>query len=382
MGDPATPQFPRLDADLMRARLAPPEHPVRVIIDTDAANEIDDQFALAWALLSPDRLRIEAVTAEPFSFAHHREGLLAAEAQLDAHARGDAIDKELAGGFQGWAERLHRQGRRAADLEFCGPAEGMERSYQEILRVFGKVGVPPGGRVVRGATAYLTPNVTEGEPPPRTPAVEAIIDLARSGDAPLYIVAIGCVTNVAAAILHAPEIIREVVVVWTSAYPSSAPHCNRPSMNLVQDPVASRLIFDCGVPHVYLPGYHVGAQLRISLPEMEAFVRGRSAIGDYLHQLYVHNPLHEMFAIEDAARRTWVIWDIINIAWLLNPGWVPSALTPSPILTEALYWRHEPGRHLMREACDVQRDDIFIDLYDKIARAPASTALASSEVGN
>ena len=53
-----------------------------------------------------------------------------------------------------------------------------------------------------------------------------------------------------------------------------------------------------------------------------------------------------------------------------QPAWVPTHPTPSPVLTEALYWRHEPGRHLMREAHDVQRDDIFIDLYDKLARAP------------
>ena len=366
MGNTSTPSFPRLDADRMRARLEPPDGPVRLIIDTDTANEIDDQFAIAWALLSPDRLRIEAVTAEPFSFAHHRAGLLAAEARMDAQARGDAIDAELAGGFQGWVERLHRQGRRVADLRFCGPEEGMKLSHEEILRVFDRVGIAPGGRVVEGATAYLAAL----DAPQRTAATEAIIDLAKSGDAPLYIVAIGCVTNVAAALLLAPEIVRDVVVVWTSAYPSSAPHCNRPSLNLVQDPPASRLIFDCGVPHVYLPGYHVGAQLKVSRPEMEAFVRGRSAIGDYLYQLYAGNPLHEMFAIEDAPRRTWVIWDIINIAWLLNPGWVPTRLTPSPILDDGLYWRHEPGRHLMREAYDVQRDDIFIDLYDKIARAP------------
>ena len=350
----------------MRARLAPPEGPVRLLIDTDAANEIDDQFAIAWALMSQDRLAVEAVTAAPFSFAFHREGLLAAEARLDALARGAAVDVQLVGGYRGWVERLHRRGRRAADLEFRGTEEGMERSYQEILRVFDKVDIAPGGRVVRGATAYLT----EPDAPRPSPATEAIIDLAKSGDGPLYIVAIGCITNVAAALLLAPEIARDVVVVWTSAYPSSAPHCNRPSMNLVQDPLASRLIFDCGAPHVYLPGFHVGAHLRISLPEMEAFMRGRSAIGDYLYRLYAHNPLRDLFAIEDTGRRTWVIWDIINIAWLLNPTWVPTRLTPSPVLTEALYWRHEPGRHLMREAYEVQRDDIFIDLYDKIARAP------------
>jgi inosine-uridine nucleoside N-ribohydrolase len=162
----------------------------------------------------------------------------------------------------------------------------------------------------------------------------------------------------------APEIIRDIVVVWTSAYPTCAPHCNRPSLNLVQDTVASRILFDSGVPHIYLPGYHVGAQLRISQPEMERYVKGRGAIGDYLHHLYTHNPLHHMFAMEDTERRTWVIWDMINIAWLINPDWVPTYLTTSPILNVDLYWEKDPARHAMREAFDVQRDEIFMNFYD------------------
>jgi hypothetical protein len=65
------PVFPKLTAEMMQERLAPPRGRVRVVIDTDTANEIDDQFALAWALLRPDKLDVVAVTAEPFSFAHH-----------------------------------------------------------------------------------------------------------------------------------------------------------------------------------------------------------------------------------------------------------------------------------------------------------------------
>ncbi len=365
----ATAEFPVLGDDMMRARLAPPDGPVRLVIDTDTANEIDDQFALAWALLTPDICRIEAVTAEPFSFQHHRPEVLRCEEILDA---GGAPAEKLVGGFQGWVERLHRQGRRAADLTFCPPDEGMERSYEEILRVFDKVGVSSAGLVHRGAAGYLT----SLDAPLQNPSVEAIIDLAKTGTEPLYIAAMGCVTNVASAMLLAPEIIRNIVVIWTSAYPSSAPHCNQPSLNLVQDRLASKLVFDCGVPHVYLPGYHVGAQLKISLPEMETFVKGRGAIGDYLHHLYTNNPLHDMYAIEDTDQRTWVIWDIIDIAWLLNPDWVPTIVTPSPVLNDDLFWEHPKGRHLMREAHDVQRDAIFMDFYDKLTLAPSAAEIA------
>lgn len=352
----------QLDEDLVRARLAPPVGPVRLVIDTDAANEIDDQFALAWALCLPGRLKLEAVTAVPFSFAHHLPALLATEAALSS---GQAFDEALVGGFQGWVQRLHRSGRRVKDLNFVGPADGMDLSFTEIGRVFDKFNIPTTGRVFRGADRYMADEDT----PVPSDAVQVIIDLAKSGGGPLYIAALGCLSNVASAILVAPEIIGNLVVVWTSAYPSSTPHSNRPSLNLVQDIAAARVVLDCGVPHVYLPGYHVGAQLKISAPEMDLFVKGRGAIGDYLNQLYTQNPLHEIFAIEDAPRRTWVIWDLINIAWLINPDWVPSYLTRSPVLDGNLCWGHPAGRHAMREGYDVQRDAIFLNFYDALPRS-------------
>ena len=137
----------------------------------------------------------------------------------------------------------------------------------------------------------------------------------------------------------------------------------------MQDIHASRLLFDCGVPHVYLPGYHVGAQLKISFAEMRDFVKGQSDVADYLFHLFTHNPLHEMFAITNREQRSWVIWDIINIAWLINPGWVASYMTTSPVLNDELYWEKHEDRHPMREAYDVQRDEIFLDLWQKLGTA-------------
>ena len=356
----ASDRFPRLDPDLLEQRLATPQALSRVLVDTDTANEIDDQFALAWALLSPQSMTVEAVTAEPFSFAHHRPGLLDAERAVEA---GKDFPEHLVGGFQGWINRLHRQGKRAADLNFVSPAEGMELSYEEILAVYSKLGLKSDGKVFRGAAQYMS----AADEPVQSESVDVIIDLAKSGSEPLYIAAMGCVTNIASALLRAPEIRENIVVIWTSAYPSNAPHCNRPSLNLVQDIHASRLMFDSGVPLVYLPGYHVGAQLKISLPEMEQFVAGKGAIGDYLHHLYTHNPLHEMFALENTGQRTWVIWDIIDIAWLINPDWVPTMRTASPVLDDSLFWQKDESRHPILEAYDVQRDEIYIDFYSKLA---------------
>ena len=39
---------------------------VDVVLDTDAYNEIDDQFAIAYMLLSPERIRVKQLYAAPF----------------------------------------------------------------------------------------------------------------------------------------------------------------------------------------------------------------------------------------------------------------------------------------------------------------------------
>ena len=361
------PNLPELSEERMRHLLTPPSGPVRVVIDTDTHNEIDDQFALTWALLSPQTIKLEGVYAEPYSFVHHRAELLAAHEHVQRHG-GElgSLSDELSL-YSGWLQGLYDVGTDPHDVLFVEPAEGMELSYQEILRVFDKLDADSAGLVYRGSERYL-PSLEE---PLRTPATDALIKAALGGgDDPLYVVAIGCITNVASAILLEPEIINHIVVVWTSAYPSFSPRCNRPSLNLVQDVTSSRFIFDCGVPHVYLPGYYIGAQLGISLPEMERWVRGKGAIGDYLYHLYTHNPIYTQRGVADHFGRSWIIWDIINIAWLLNPDWVPTELVRSPKLDDDLYWQHDPDRHLMREAYEINRNAIYRDFFRKLEKAP------------
>ena len=319
-------------------RLTPPAPGARprIVIDTDAANEIDDPFALAWALLSPERLQVEAVYAVPYSFAHRR---------------GDRLE---------------------ALPCFDPPGIGMLRSVDAINTVFAHLGLPSSGRVFRGATDYLATPQT----PQHSDAVDHLIATAMATPAdaePLYVVAIGCATNVASALLLEPQIAERIVVVWTSGYPSHAPQPNH-SFNLEQDLHATRVLLGSGVPHVYLPGFHVGAQLRLSLPEMERWVRGRGAIGDHLFDLYTHNPLWPLLGITSFEAHSWVIWDLINIAWLLDPAWVPSGLVRTPELGDDKCWISRPESHLMREAYAVQRDAIFRDFFETLNKATVAHA--------
>lgn len=365
---------PHCPHDWTAQRLAPPRSRPRVVIDTDAANEIDDQFALAWALLSPERLDVLAVYAAPFSFEHRRQEMRRALAAREAPEQASAFDLALLQQHGARLDRFAKQGRTLDAIGhwpvFCTPGEGMLRSYDEIERVFELLRLPHAGRVFRGSAGYLADERT----PLMSDAVAHLIATARATPAdaePLYVVAIGCVTNIASALLAAPDIAERIVVVWTSGYPSRAPHINF-SLNLEQDMAASRVLLASGVPLVYLPGFHVGAQLRLSLPEMALHVQPRGAIGADLHRLYLHNPLADFAGLDvHAPGFSWVIWDVINVAWLLNADWVPSTLVPTPGLSDDRCWLARPGAPPMREAYAVARDAIFGDFFETMKRAPA-----------
>ena len=51
-------------------RLDTPHKRVDAVIDTDAFNEVDDQFAISYLLRSADRINTVALYAAPFSFPH------------------------------------------------------------------------------------------------------------------------------------------------------------------------------------------------------------------------------------------------------------------------------------------------------------------------
>jgi purine nucleosidase len=150
------------------------------------------------------------------------------------------------------------------------------------------------------------------------------------------------------------------------------------SFNLEQDPAASRLLLDSGVPLVYLPGFHVGAQLRLSSVEVEHYVKGRGAIGDDLHRLFSNNPLWSILGHDSSQPYSWVIWDLICVAWLIKPEWVPSTLVRRPWLDAGLRWVPSDERPLMREGYAVQRDAIFNDFFAKLALSASREAQARS----
>lgn len=301
--------FPRIDEATRITRLEPPVSRVRMVLDTDTYNEVDDQFALVHALLAPEHMTVEAIYAAPFHNARS-----------------------------------------------SGPADGMERSYEEILRLLDKLNWPADGLVYRGATAYLDAALR----PQENDAVRDLVARAQAAatNEPLYVVAIGAITNVASAILLEPAIIERMVVVWLGGHALHWPHTRE--FNLKQDVPAARVVFDCGVPLIHVPCMGVTSHLHTTIPELDAYVAGRGAIGDYLVDIV--KGYH-------ADHRGWskILWDIATIAWLINADWTPSDLVHSPLLTDQVTWSVDHGRHLIRSVNYVHRDPIFRDLFARLA---------------
>ena len=111
----------------MSKMLMCPDGPIDMVLDTDAYNEIDDQYAIAYAVRAEEKLCVKAFYAAPFTN------------QLSS-----------------------------------GPADGMEKSFHEIQKVL-KLAGEGGYPVYRGSQRYL--------PDEKTPVLsDAARDLAEHCD--------------------------------------------------------------------------------------------------------------------------------------------------------------------------------------------------------
>ncbi|HJP33025.1 MAG: nucleoside hydrolase [Candidatus Latescibacteria bacterium] len=284
------------------------EGQLRVVLDTDTYNEVDDQFAVVHALLSPERIKLEALYAAPFH-----------------NSRSE------------------------------GPADGMEKSYDEIIRLLERLGVSESDRVFKGSDRYL-PSRTE---PVRSAAAEHLVDLANSGEGPLYVAAIGAITNVASAILLDPGITERIVVVWLGGQPTHWPTARE--FNLRQDVVAAQVVFDSGASFVHIPCATVASHLLTTIAELAEYVQPQGDIGRYLFDIC------ESYR-QDQYAWSKEIWDIAATGWLIDESWVPSTAVPSPILTDQVTWSVDASRHSIRIAHGVRRNAIFGDLFRKMER--------------
>ena len=170
-----------------------PITPVPIIIDTDANNELDDQHALAYALFSKEALEVLGVT-------------------VNNTPRGGGIQSHYSE-----AKRVLQLCNKWGEVPLLAGTEGNFSDIHPVLH---------------------TQRDHDG-----FEAVDFLIEIARRArDQPLTVVAIGKLTNVALALAKAPEISKQIRVVWLgSNYPDSGEY------NLLSDPEAANATISSGV---------------------------------------------------------------------------------------------------------------------------------------
>lgn len=316
---------------------------VDVVIDTDLTNEIDDEFALVYALLSPERLNVLAIHAGPHSLSPEL---------VERGALSELATRLL-------AEDAAAHGIDLQSIPARPPGPSMEAAFERALEIARLLDTLPPHGVQRGAPRFLPDRQT----PVASEAVRNLIALAsQPRRAKLVVIANGAITNVASALLEEPSLAERIVVIWTAAHPSFWPRPNA-SFNLVQDLDAARVVFESGVELVYVPGYYVAEKLRVSRPEMVEYVRGRGAAGDFLFDLYEGHPL---FGSHHAKSK--VLWDLATIAYVIEPSWFQTHTVPALTLDASRRWVDGRGAPFL-EAIDLDRDRIFRDFYDKLWRS-------------
>jgi len=137
---------------------------IRIILDTDANNELDDQHAIAYMLFNGDRFDVEGIT-------------------VNRTSGGGGIDKHV--------EEAERVVRLCALHPQVKVYKGASGNYDEILPHIGK-------------------SEFDG-----SEAVDFIIDRAKADDTrELVLMPIGKLTNIALALKKAPSIAKKVRIVW------------------------------------------------------------------------------------------------------------------------------------------------------------------------
>lgn len=287
---------------------------IDVVLDTDAYNEVDDQFAIAYLLSYAERANTRAIYAAPFF-----------------------------------------------NKKSTGPADGVKKSYDEIFKLLDLMKIKKD--VFLGSEAFLADE--------NTPIVsDAAKDLAErvknyTKENPLYIVAIGAITNVASAILLNPEVAERAVLVWLGGH--ALHYHDTDEFNMKQDIAAARVIYKSGIPYIQLPCTGVVSDFTISKQELEYWFIGRNPVSDYLAK----NAIQEAESYASGRNWTRVIWDVTAVAWLFNDN---DRFMCSRILDKAYLPEYNkkyeavPTGFPMRYVYYIKRDALMNDLINRVTK--------------
>jgi len=287
---------------------------IDIVIDSDTYNEVDDQFAIVYALKSPDKFNVRAIYACPFYKPEYNK-------------------------------------------RSVSPEDGMEKSYNEILELLNSMGISSCGFVYKGSRNFLIKDTK----PAASEAVTHLINLAMneySVDHPLNIIAIGAMTNIASAIILEPHICDRINITWLGGPIHSWNDASE--FNLDQDIIATRVVFESDVSLTQVPCFGVASHLLTNIYELENCL-------DF--SIPVNSRLIETFRsyTKDHFAYSKEIWDIAPLAYLINrKEFTSSYICRRPQITLDISYSTKNDTSFMRVIQSVNRNAIFRDMFTRL----------------
>lgn len=281
----------------------------RVIIDTDAKNEADDQFAIVHALLSPS-LDIRGLIAAHFGTWRSDHSMLESRAEIDL--------------------LLELTGSAVPVANGASEAIGDQRTAQDSA----------GARLIIEESLLATPEDR------------------------LFVAFLGPLTDMASAILLDPALVdRPVTVIWIGgeAHGELGPPRSI-EFNLSNDIAAANVVFDSGIDVWQVPR-NVYSMVSVSYAELEEQIAGSSPLADYLiTQLKAWNLRHHPGPIESRS-----LGDSPAVSLLLYPPSGVFATVPSPRF--GVEGHYLPGAgHPVKVCQSVDVRFLLADMFAKIRR--------------
>lgn len=284
--------------------LPPPGQRLKVLFDTDFATEIDDLYALALALCSPERFEIVGCNAAHFA----QKG---------------------------------------------GGRETIEQSrllLEEVLDLVGKKTCIP---VARGSDPL--PYVNHAMP---SEGVDLIVERARAAtpEEPLWVVVLGASSTPASAVRLAPDILPKVRYVLHVRSEQTWPTHNE-QYNVWGDIQAARTILASDVPLVW---FDTGSQLTCSMETTARRLAPCGRFGAYLHAFrdrrdYYRQPNKGFF-------------DMADVAWMIDPTLCDQEEVPAPAMDWAMRFNHTGGNGRMLRVSHVKAEPTWELFFQAIAR--------------
>lgn len=129
--------------------------------------------------------------------------------------------------------------------------------------------------------------------------------------------------------------------------------------NFRQDVQAIKEIFSSKANLTIIPCNGVASNLKISIYELEHYLKGKNELCNYLCSRFYDDGIHGI-----QTRRT--IWDISVIAYLINKEWFEEKKMDCPEINKDLSYSFNEDDRKIKFVTYLNSDKIYNDLFDKL----------------